>query len=351
VLTLLLGMVWFSLADWENALWGFQLAWYMIVFCFMATLLCLSSRRLGFAALGGAAFFAIVASYASLQGLILWPVGLLALIWRLRGSPRKWRVIGPWVVVAVVVTALYFKGFNFQPDANGGGSVAFAVHHPIGMIKYFFAAVGGIFPTSGVDLRVHELLGAVLSVGAVYVLWRGWKEPSEGQGVPLPLTLIVFAALFDASIALGRLSFGVAQALASRYTMANLLLLVGIGLGLVHRTPKSRPLFSGQFTIKRSQIAVLGVLAVAVVGQVVMSSTLGITLSRANRASMITGARTVVNLSRIPPADREALISANVFPNLTALAPYLSDVEHDRLNVFAPGVYAEYRREGPPPTP
>ena len=25
------GVVWFSLADWQNALWGFQLAWYLIL--------------------------------------------------------------------------------------------------------------------------------------------------------------------------------------------------------------------------------------------------------------------------------------------------------------------------------
>jgi len=33
---LALGVVWFSVADVENALWGFQLAWYLVVFFFVA---------------------------------------------------------------------------------------------------------------------------------------------------------------------------------------------------------------------------------------------------------------------------------------------------------------------------
>ena len=32
------GVVWFSLADWQNALWGFQFAWYLILFLLMAML-------------------------------------------------------------------------------------------------------------------------------------------------------------------------------------------------------------------------------------------------------------------------------------------------------------------------
>ena len=83
------GVVWFSLADWQNALWGFQLAWYLILGALMAMLLLLLNRspdRAEFTRLVGAVAVAAVASYSSAEGLLLWPVGLVCLAWGWRGS-------------------------------------------------------------------------------------------------------------------------------------------------------------------------------------------------------------------------------------------------------------------------
>ena len=87
------GLVWFSLADVQNALWAFQFAWYFVLLLLMLLLALLLSRPtdrpqawrfiLAIAA-------AVVASYSSFQGLLLWPIGLVALMWDLSGSPRHW---------------------------------------------------------------------------------------------------------------------------------------------------------------------------------------------------------------------------------------------------------------------
>src|SRR6202035_2875903 len=85
------GVVWFSLADWQNALWGFQFAWYLILFLLMAMLCLLTSvDRRGPVVFAGALVVAVAASYSSAQGVFLWAVGLLCLVWPLRGSPRRW---------------------------------------------------------------------------------------------------------------------------------------------------------------------------------------------------------------------------------------------------------------------
>ena len=175
--TLFVGCLWFSLADFENALWGFQFAWYLVVFCLLAMCLCLSWRPVTVLGVGAAAGFAIIASYSSLQGLILWAVGVLVLMWRIRDPGRAVRACGAWLAAGIVTTALYLDGFNTQPSATGGGSVSFAVHHPAGTIKYFLAAVGNVIP-GHVGLRPHELLGVVLSLVAVYcVHWMLQGEP------------------------------------------------------------------------------------------------------------------------------------------------------------------------------
>ena len=88
------GVVWFSLADWQNALWGFQLAWYLILGALMLMLLLLLNRspdRSGPGRFVGAVVVAVVASYSSAQGLLLWPVGLICLAWAWRGPGRSRR--------------------------------------------------------------------------------------------------------------------------------------------------------------------------------------------------------------------------------------------------------------------
>jgi len=44
-LVLVTGVVWFTLTDWQNALWSFQLSWYLVVFFFIVmTALLLKNR-------------------------------------------------------------------------------------------------------------------------------------------------------------------------------------------------------------------------------------------------------------------------------------------------------------------
>jgi hypothetical protein len=347
--TLLIGAVWFSLADWENALWGFQFAWYLIVFCAMAMMLCLSSKRGGALAVIGAIGLAVVASYSSLQGLILWPMGLLILVWRIRDRSRVFRVTAVWVACGLVTTAIYFRGLGLQPSGVGGGSVVFAVHHPVGVVEYFLTAVGNVVPVD-VGLRPHQLLGLVLSLVAVYVFYRSCREKPADRGTPLPAALILFAFLFDISIAFGRVSLGVGEALSSRYTMANLLLLVGMALYLVRLSPAQAHAHSVDRRVRPAQLGVVVVLALFLLLQIGLSSKVGIESARTTKAERIEGARAIVNLSEMSVQQQSRYLRADVFPSLRVLEPLLSVAQQDQLSVFAPGLRDYYEELGPPPT-
>jgi hypothetical protein len=347
VFTVLVGAVWFSLADWENALWGFQFAWYLIVFCAMVMLLCLSQKRVTLLALVAAIGLAVIASYSSLQGLILWPMGLLVLVWRIRDRTRVFRLSAAWVVCGIVTTALYFKGYRSK--STGGGSVGFAIHHPVGMVKYFLAAVGNVFP-GDVGLRPHELLGLILSVVALFVFYRNCKETPEDRGTPLPACLILFAFLFDLSIAFGRVSLGVGQALSSRYTMANILLLVGIAAYFVSLDVSSEKLHAANTSAKRTQLGMAIVLAVILIAQIGTSTKDGIDSARIYKAARIVDARVTVNLSEMPVQQQSPYVRAYVFPSLPILEPLIRDAREDQLSEFAPGLREKYEKAGPPPT-
>ena len=347
--TLLFGAVWFSLADWENALWGFQFAWYLIIFCALIMMLCLSWKRITTLAVVAAIGLAAIASYSSFQGLILWPMGLLIVLWRIRERPRVFRIGALWVACGLVTMALYFKGYDFGPSAAGGGLISFAVHHPVGMIKYFLAAVGNVLPVD-VGLRSHELLGLVLGLVAIYVFYRSYREKPEDRGTPLPAALILFAILFDLSIAVGRVSLGTGQALASRYTMANLLLLLGIAVYLVMGfNPGTEQVNSASRRVGPVRLGVVGLLALFLMVQVGVATRYGIQNARANEVHRIEGARVVVNLSKMPVQQQSPYVRAYVYKSLPALEPLIRDAEQDQLGEFGPGLREHYEKAGPPP--
>ena len=348
--TLSLGLVWFSLEDTENSLWGFQLAWYMIIFFLMALVFLMAKeRRHANIVLGLAVLTSVAASYSSLQGLILWPIGLIFLLWKRPLGSRKSLECGIWILLGVLTTALYFWGFNFSADATGGGSgPGFALHHPVGMMKFFFAALGNVVPAMSPDLWAHELLGALLFLIAAFVVVLSVRDRTSRVAIPLPVSLITFGVLFDVSIVFGRLGFGVADALSTCYTMANLLVLTGIVAFVWSRIRQTQGSRGRERKLNLARGIAFGLLAVFLVGQVVASTKFGLTTGRTTRESRIVAAQTLVNLDRMPSALGQQLITAYVYPTLPDLRPFLQEAEEDHISVFAPGPYSFYRAKGPP---
>ena len=69
-----------SLAQWQNTLWGFQMAWYLVLLSLAATIALLDRPTLTLPTFVAAAVVAVVGSYSSTQGLLIWPVGSCAAV-------------------------------------------------------------------------------------------------------------------------------------------------------------------------------------------------------------------------------------------------------------------------------
>jgi hypothetical protein len=346
--SLTLGLVWFSLEDTENSLWAFQLAWYLVLF-FLSILLFLFARerRHRKTVLTFAVLVAVAASFSSVQGLLLWPIGLMSLVWETPRDRRRYIESGVWLMAAVLTTAIYFWGFNTQAT-GGGGSPGFAIRHPIGLAKYLLAELGNLIPTIDVvHLRLQEIVGLLLFIVAGYVVVRCVRDRKSQSDCPLPLALIVFGILFDVSTALGRLKLGVGQALSSRYTMANLLVLFGIvAYAWAHVPPGTARV--GMKQLRTAKTVAFALLMVFLVVQVGISTRWSLASGRMTRAYRVIAAQTIVNLDRMPRAEGQALVASYVYPNLSALEPYLREAEMDHISDFAPGPYHLYRAKGPP---
>ena len=97
-----------SFAQWQNTLWGFQMAWYLVLVSVALSMALLDWPRLAWPIFVGAVLVAVVASYSSVQGLLIWPVGLVLLYHRRRPT---WAFVS-WIVAALVTTALYFHNYH-----------------------------------------------------------------------------------------------------------------------------------------------------------------------------------------------------------------------------------------------
>lgn len=350
------GVLWFSLADWQNALWGFQFAWYLVIFLLMAMLCLLRIRHSPHwittrfvLALG----VAVVASYTSAQGEFLWPIGALCLWWTLRGHPRDWprraRVeLVVWILVATLTTFGYFVGLT----SSGQADPLTTLHYPLPVLQSVFANIGGVIPTSAPDLALHQLIGGFLLIAAAFVLVQSFRHRNEYSN-PLPVSLIVFAVLFDPSVASIRLTFvfGITPSVAPRYTMANLFIPLAI---LVYALARHDAGASGTAHHSSRQIGVaqkliVGGAACFLAIQVVSATGNGLSQARASQQAMRIGARLVVNRDRFPHAKQGCFDFAIVkYAGEVGDPQALVQAQEDRLSMFADGPYQIYRAEGLP---
>lgn len=212
-----------SLAQAVNALWGFQMAWYLVLFTVALALYLLDREPQLWFVFGGAIAAAVVASFSSIQGLLVWPAGLLLIVLR----RRSLHVVTTWIGAAFATSVIYFVGFDFNASPAGQ-------HSPNTVLTFFIRVVGDIVgdPQPGFWVGVF---GAVLTVTAIWVLVRFaiWGRTSIG-GRPFALSLLLFGLLFSALTSYGRSglgSFGYHP--EDRYTVFAIFVLVGLYLAVL----------------------------------------------------------------------------------------------------------------------
>ena len=227
-LTLRLGPLWLvpvgflvmGLVQWENILWAFQLAWMLVLFLCVAALAAIEWWRGRWPGLAVPVALALLASYSSLQGLLIWPVGLYY-GWAVGWSRTR---AAAWSAVAVGATAVYW--WHFGPVGTPSRPLLF-LQEPSIAARFVGLLLGDVFGFHHLLLGGLTLLTALL-VGSVVVADRRLRRTLR-----LPLALMGMALGFDFLVTVGRLPLGLAAAGASRYATYNLCLLAGLWLAAV----------------------------------------------------------------------------------------------------------------------
>ena len=272
-------IVMLSIVQFENTLWGFQLAFYLVLFTLALTLFLLE-RDLTWPVLGAATAAAVVCSFSSLQGLLVWPVGLLFLA--RRGAPR---VMVGWTIAGIASAALY--NYHLRIAAAPLSAV---LTHPWGFLQFFLVLLGdaiGEPVTNGGAHTVSLLLGVVVLGLACVAIVRWWRSGSQNT---LGVALIAFGVLFAVMVTIGRAFTGFSQAGQSRYRTFTLLVLVGTYLVLVVDRRASR----------RVAPVSWAVLAVMICLQLVVGLPQGISGGRVTHIEELYAEDVVVNIARAP---------------------------------------------------
>lgn len=200
----------FSPTQAQNWLWGFQLQMFIPNLCLVLTLVILTSDFPWWPRFGASAFLIAVATFSFGNGLLLWPVVALFLV--LRGE-SKWR-IAIWLLVFVLVVALYFPGYYRIPRPHPLTGNWLDYPH------YFLVFIGGAL-SRGREGQL--LLGAVVTgaVGlAVYAAIFVHFFRTRGEVLRNAAPWLVLGPYVIGSAALAaysRVNWGPIQALDSRY--------------------------------------------------------------------------------------------------------------------------------------
>ncbi|MGH2771525.1 MAG: hypothetical protein ACRDIU_00050, partial [Actinomycetota bacterium] len=221
----------FSVVQWEDWFWGWQISWFLplLAMVFAVGVLCLwPDGRAGWPAvvMGGAA--AAVGQFSLLSATMIWVVCIPVIL--LRKGLRNYLWL--WVPVGIISTAVYLNGYA-TPRAFEGHHVPVSVlwERPHDAAAYILYLLG----RPVLDERPRYLAGVLLLAAftglAAYVV--SFRREALARAAPW-LSIGAYAAGGSVLTMLGRMGLGLQFAGSSRYTTLGILLVVAsLGLATV----------------------------------------------------------------------------------------------------------------------
>ncbi|MBA2585906.1 MAG: hypothetical protein H0U99_05420 [Chthoniobacterales bacterium] len=317
MLMVIINVLLFSPCQYENWLWGYQLACFLLASCLLAGVAVLCSelpQLVKFLFAGGCA---MVATFSGGNGMLLWPLLLLTFLLRTDRSNRKAAIrwSSGWILIATCAAGLYF--FHYQKPPW---------HPPLASSRNLLDYYCYISAFLGSPLGRHEEGASLIwpvSVGSVAlalciliagtITWRRRDTALLRNAAPW-ISIGGFALLSSIMACITRIGFGRTQALESRYTTFSLLLILSlIPLGI---------LVEGNLRKERKALSMRGFNLVLVIGVIALFTiTLPFSL-RMMRRSGAARARGHVGLTFLECFPEKTLLQTTVHPSLEQLTSF-----------------------------
>ena len=323
-----------SLVQHENWLWGFQLAWFFVNFCFVAAIYALVSNyqllpniavfnrmkysrdtavpcphpipALHYLRISIAALFCFIASFSLAQGLLSWLAAIPAVAALEGNAAQKRKRTIAWMLLFVATCAVY--SIDYHPSRKA--SIISLLNKPLVVIDYFLSLLGSpIVRAPGISAFVGLVIFAIF---VFFVFYFGKKivsssvassvsanseKPPQVPAIPssIPITdrkdiaenyqalpwlsIGFFSVLSALFITAGRAEFGAIHALeSSRYTSNSILLLIAlVHLGQLFVRGNVR---ETKATLKRNYKFIYRVVAGLLIATIILNSQQAIAQSR-----------------------------------------------------------------------
>lgn len=331
-----------SLVQVQSTLFGFQLAWYFVILFLAATLFLLDRPSLTGVVLAAAIVTAVAGSVSSIQGLLIWPCGLLLLYQR----RRSWRLLLVWCAAAVAMGLVYAVGYQVNQGVPPGFS---GIDLPGLGIRSFFQVIGSVLGVrladtgSGVDDAVL-LFGVLIFVIAMYaVISRGARRDTSSSA-PIGVALIGFGLLYALAFADARAFGGPATASSSQYTTFTILIVVGCYLSLLDSVRLPWRFSRGPWASSLASVVAFVMVGIVCL-QVVLGTVDGIREARVLYRQQTGVAVAIAHVDRIPdPILQKAVAGPQVSPGVIRADARI--MKHHHLSFFeSQEVVAAYERE------
>ena len=267
-----------------------------------------------------AIFSGTIASYSSIHGLLVWPVGVSYILFRyLNAKEYKniWQKIAfIWSFCGITVWLSYF--FNYHM-LSYHPSVFYSILHPVEGIKFFLSLLGAIVPIG----YAATIFGFLLFILYCYIAIKLFLLRKTSIHY-LPILLMLFSFLYAVSITIGRCGFGISSAFQSKYTQFIILGLIGMYISFLAYIKETN-----RFHFK--DIFVFGSFAAIIFLQVFVSLPYGLDQGNNMRVSGIKAAYVLLNYDKISDDKIKRILNCDK-PDLREL---ISICKKYKLNIFS----------------
>ncbi len=331
-----LSLLVFSLSQWTNWEWGWQIQIWMAVLAVYAGLAVLSVERLCGWHLLLAFLFGAAATYSFAIGAMFWGGAFVALAMRhFRGEPRRWLYLLAWALASCVLYGLYAYGYE-QAEAQSASRLIQA--NPLKIAAYGVIYIGaGLTYFRPWAAPLVGFAGLVFGIWAHIGLWRARRVPASALAPFTALMCIAAASAALTGMARARPAVGgIWQAVNARYFTISSLYWVGV-IFLLALVMQKEPLGIGWGWAHPWRRRLGGVALMMVAACALLSSRQGyFNMDEHYKVYTPEVRRMIVQeLTEVPPRVRNPF--AYTFPNELAF------IKKQQLSIFRPDAEQRWR--------
>jgi hypothetical protein len=215
-----IALIVFSLAQYQNWLWGWQMQMFLNVLAVLGGLVLLANETFHWRRFACAALLGIVATYSFANGLLFWPVGWCLLFVATAGTKARKAALAGWTLISILTLASYLYHYQ-KPEEHPPLNLVFKMplEYAAFVLKYTgnlcAQYVGGSDASDGAFELIFGLAALVAFGWAVTMLLR--RRMADVRTL-LPYFGMSLYSLGSALMTgIGRAGLGSNQALYSRY--------------------------------------------------------------------------------------------------------------------------------------